>query len=123
MLEVGHIHYGENKIQEAETKWQDLKNKYKNLQLHMLGKIQSNKAKKAVKFFDYIHSLDSIKLAEKIANEQKKLEKKPKLFIQINIGKESQKSGIDSKKSFDFYKICKDKILTLLSKWRSRDVK
>tara|TARA_Y100000590_G_scaffold464829_1_gene635283 strand:+ start:537 stop:1202 length:666 start_codon:yes stop_codon:yes gene_type:complete len=106
LLEVGHIHYGENKIQEAETKWQDLKNKYKNLQLHMLGKIQSNKAKKAVKFFDYIHSLDNAKLATKLSQFEKELNKKIKIFIQVNLAKESQKSGILLEDLKNFYTFC-----------------
>ena len=77
---MGHIHFGENKIQEAESKWLNVKNKYKNLQLHMLGKLQSNKAKKAVKLFDYIHSLDNTKLAIKLSQYEKELGKKTKLF-------------------------------------------
>ena len=76
LLEIGHIHFGENKIQEAESKWLNVKNKYKNLQLHMLGKLQSNKAKKAVKLFDYIHSLDNAKLAEKLNQYEKEFKKK-----------------------------------------------
>ena len=94
LLEMGHIHFGENKIQEAESKWVDVKNKYKNLQLHMVGKLQTNKVKKAVELFDYIHSLDNAKLASKISRYEKKLNKKVKLFIQVNLAKEIQKSGI-----------------------------
>ena len=94
LLDIGHIHFGENKIQEAETKWPDIRNKYKNLKLHMLGKIQSNKAKKAVKLFDYIHSLDNAKLAIKINQFEKELNKKLKIFIQVNLANEDQKSGI-----------------------------
>ena len=94
LLEMGHIHFGENKIQEAESKWLDVKNKYKNLQLHMVGKLQSNKAKKAVILFDYIHSLDNAKLATKLSQYEKELGKKTKLFIQVNIAEEGQKSGI-----------------------------
>ena len=82
LLETGHIHFGENKIQEAESKWSEIKNKYKDLQLHMLGKLQSNKAKKAIKLFDYIHSLDNDKLALKLSHHEKELNKKVKLFIQ-----------------------------------------
>ena len=85
LLEMGHIHFGENKVQEAEAKWLQLKNEYKNLQLHMLGKLQTNKAKKAVNLFNYIHSLDNAKLASKISQFEKELNKKIKLFIQVNI--------------------------------------
>ena len=106
LLELGHIHFGENKIQEAENKWIDLKNKYQNLKLHMLGKLQSNKAKKAIKLFDYIHSLDNAKLAEKICKYEKELNKKVKLFIQVNISEESQKSGILLNELDSFYKYC-----------------
>ena len=106
LLESGHFHYGENKIQEAETKWDGIKNKHKNLQLHMLGKLQSNKAKKAVKLFDYIHSLDSFKLALKISQFQKELNKQVKLFIQINIANEIKKSGILLNDLNQFYKYC-----------------
>ena len=106
LLEMGHIHFGENKIQEAETKWLNVKNKYNNLQLHMLGKLQSNKAKKAVKLFDYIHSLDNIKLATKLNQYEKELGKKTKLFIQVNIAEESQKSGILLNNLDHFYNFC-----------------
>ena len=105
LLETDHIHFGENKIQEAESKWVDVKSKYKNLQLHMIGKIQSNKAKKAVQLFDYIHSLDNVKLATKLSKFEKELNKKIKIFIQVNLGKESKKSGIllDDLSSFYYY--------------------
>jgi len=106
LIESGHIHFGENKIQEAESKWLDVKNKYKNLKLHMLGKLQTNKVKKAVKLFDYIHSVDNIKLAEKISKEQIKNNKKMKLFIQINIGNEDQKTGISEDRLENFFNIC-----------------
>ena len=106
LLEIGHIHFGENKIQEAESKWFDIKNKYKNLKLHMLGKLQSNKAKKAVKLFDYIHSLDNTKLATKLNQYEKELGKKNKLFIQVNIAEESQKSGILLNDLSHFYSFC-----------------
>ena len=106
LLENGHIHFGENKIQEAETKWLGIKDKYQNLQLHMLGKLQTNKAKKAVKLFDYIHSLDNPKLASKISQFEKELKKKLKLFIQVNIGDENQKSGIPIKDLDNFYYYC-----------------
>ena len=106
LLEMGHIHFGENKIQEAESKWLNVKNKYKNLQLHMLGKLQSNKAKKAVKLFDYIHSLDNAKLATKLSQYEKELGKKTKLFIQVNIAEESQKSGVLLDDLNRFYNFC-----------------
>ena len=93
LLEVGHIHFGENKVQEAEAKWLQLKNKHKNLQLHMLGKLQTNKVKKAVNLFNYIHSLDNAKLALKISQFEKELNKKIKLFIQVNIAEENQTLG------------------------------
>ena len=80
LLEIGHMHFGENKIQEAENKWLEIKNKYNDLQLHMLGKLQSNKTKKAVKIFDYIHSLDNIKIAKKISQHEQELKKKIKLL-------------------------------------------
>ena len=94
LLEMGHSHFGENKIQEAENKWIDVKNKYQDLQLHMVGKLQSNKVKRAIKLFDYIHSLDNAKLAQKLYQYEKELNKKMKLFIQVNISGENQKSGI-----------------------------
>ena len=106
LLEMGHIHFGENKIQEAESKWLNIKNQYKNLKLHMLGKLQSNKAKKAVKLFDYIHSLDNAKLASKLSQYEKELGKKTKLFIQVNIAEESQKSGILLNDLNHFYNFC-----------------
>jgi len=106
LLRAGHIHFGENKIQEAESKWLNVKNKYKNLQLHMLGKLQSNKAKKAVKLFDYIHSLDNAKLATKLSQYEKELGKKTKLFIQVNIAEESQKSGVLLDDLNRFYNFC-----------------
>ena len=106
LLDSGHIHFGENKIQEAESKWLNVKNKYKNLQLHMLGKLQSNKAKKAVKLFDYIHSLDNAKLATKLSQYEKELGKKTKLFIQVNIAGESQKSGVLLDDLNRFYNFC-----------------
>ena len=106
LLEIGHIHFGENKIQEAESKWLGVKNKYKNLQLHMLGKLQTNKAKKAVKLFDYIHSLDNVKLATKLNQYEKELGKKTKLFIQVNIAEESHKYGILLNNLDRFYNFC-----------------
>ena len=106
LLDIGHIHFGENKVQEAEAKWLQLKNRYKNLQLHMLGKLQTNKAKKAVNLFNYIHSLDNAKLASKISQFEKELKKKIKLFIQINIAEENQKAGIILNDLNAFYKYC-----------------
>jgi pyridoxal phosphate enzyme (YggS family) len=106
LLENGHIHYGENKIQEAENKWIDTKNRYKNLQLHMIGKLQTNKAKKAVKLFDYIHSLDDDRLALKLSHHEKELNKKVKLFIQVNLADEPQKSGIMFNDLNNFYNYC-----------------
>ncbi len=107
LIDSGHIHFGENKIQEAETKWPGIKSKYNNLQLHMLGRLQSNKAKKAVEIFDYIHSLDSEKLATKLNKFENELNKKIKLFIQVNMGNESQKSGISINDLDNFYNFCK----------------
>ena len=106
LLEMGHIHFGENKVQEAEAKWLQLKNEYKNLQLHMLGKLQTNKAKKAVNLFNYIHSLDNAKLALKICQFEKELNKKIKLFIQVNIAEENQKTGVVLNDLNNFYKYC-----------------
>ena len=106
LLENGHIHYGENKIQEAENKWIDTKNRYKNLQLHMIGKLQTNKAKKAVKLFNYIHSLDDDRLALKLSHHEKELNKKVKLFIQVNLAEEPQKSGIMFNDLNNFYNYC-----------------
>ena len=106
LIEIGHLHFGESKFQEAESKWTEIKNKYKGLQLHMLGKLQSNKVKKAVKLFDYIHSLDNAKIAKKINQCQEELDKKIKIFIQVNLSKESQKSGIMLNDISNFYSYC-----------------
>ena len=106
LLEMGHTHFGENKIQEAESKWLNIKNKYNNLQLHMLGKLQANKIKKAVKLFDYIHSLDNVRSAKKIRQQEKDLNKKIKLFIQVNIDAENNKSGILLNDLNSFYNYC-----------------
>lgn len=94
LIDYGHIHFGENKVQEATQKWLNLKGVNKSIKLHMLGKLQTNKVKQAVAIFDYIHSVDSIKLATKIVNEQIKQNRSLKIFLQINIGEESQKSGV-----------------------------
>jgi len=107
LIEYGHFQFGENKVQEALEKWSEIKSKNDKIQLHMLGKLQSNKVKHALKIFDFIHSLDSTKLANKISTEQKKINKKPKLFIQINIGDEPQKSGIKINEFEQFYDYCK----------------
>ena len=110
LIEYGHNHFGENKVQEALDKWTDIKKNYSNLNLHMIGKLQSNKVKYVIPLFDYIHSLDSLKLAEKISLEQKKNNKNLKLFIQINIGNEKQKGGIKIQELNNFYEICKSKL-------------
>ncbi len=108
LLEYGHLNFGENKVQEALDKWTDIKSKNKNIKLHLIGRLQTNKVKFALGLFDFIHSLDSEKLANKIANEQAKQGKKPKIFIQVNIGNEEQKSGIKKEKLADFHKFCKN---------------
>ncbi len=94
LIEYGHLDYGENKVQEAIDKWSVVKSKNQSIKLHLIGRLQTNKVKHAIKIFDYIHSLDSIKLAKKIADEQNKQNKNLKLFIQVNIGNEDQKSGV-----------------------------
>ena len=106
LIEYGHCEFGENKVQEAQKKWPILKEKNKNLKLHMLGKLQTNKVKNALEIFDYLHSLDSLKLANKISNEMHKNSKKIKIFIQINLGGEKQKSGIEPSNLEEFYKHC-----------------
>tara|TARA_B100000989_G_scaffold208412_1_gene158015 strand:+ start:36 stop:701 length:666 start_codon:yes stop_codon:yes gene_type:complete len=106
LLDNGHNDFGENKVQEAKKKWVQLKNNFKNIKLHMLGKLQTNKAKHAVEIFDYIHSLDNLKLAYKLADEIKKKKKDIKIFIQVNLGDEKQKSGIDPAEISSFYKSC-----------------
>ena len=106
LINHGHIHFGENKVQESLEKWTDVKSLFQNLKLHMIGKLQTNKVKYVIPLFDYIHSLDNLKLAEKISEEQKKRNKYLKIFIQVNIGNEEQKSGINSKDLKFFYKKC-----------------
>jgi len=106
LINHGHIHFGENKVQEAIDKWSDIRKDFKKPKLHMIGKIQTNKVKYVVELFDYIHSLDNIKLAEKISNEQQKKNKNLKIFIQVNIENETQKSGITIDKLDEFYNIC-----------------
>ena len=108
LIEYGHIHFGENKIQEAMDKWSEIKNNNIQIKLHMVGKLQTNKVKFAIKIFDYIHSVDNFKLAKKISDEQKKNNKKPKIFIQINVGDEPQKSGINKSEIKNFYNYCKN---------------
>ena len=110
LIEHGHIHYGENKVQEALAKWSEQKKINPNLKLHMIGKLQSNKAKDAVKIFDYIHSLDSQKLADVLAKHQKNLKKEIEYFIQVNIGNEIQKSGIPVNELDSFYNYCVNEI-------------
>ena len=110
LIKNGHLHFGENKVQEAVAKWSGIKNSNKNLQLHMLGKLQTNKVKYAVPLFDYIHSLDNIKLAEKISSEQIKFQKKLKIFIQVNIGNEKQKNGILKNEVKSFFDKCVEKL-------------
>ena len=114
LIDYGHLDFGENKVQEAIEKWSEIKTKKKDIQLHLIGKLQSNKAKFAVKIFDYIHSLDSEKLAKKISEEQSKQNKNIKLFIQVNIGNEDQKSGISINQLNDFYQFCKQLNLNII---------
>jgi pyridoxal phosphate enzyme (YggS family) len=106
IIEYGHCDFGENKVQEALEKWSIIKEKNKNIKLHLIGKLQTNKVKLAVQIFDYIHSVDNERLAKKIADEQKKINKKIKIFLQVNIGNESQKSGIDKNYIKDLVSYC-----------------
>jgi len=114
LIDHGHIDYGENKVQEAIEKWTLIKEKKPNIKLHLIGKLQTNKVKFAIKIFDYIHSLDSIKLAKKIADEEKKQNRKTQLFIQVNIGNEDQKSGVDLKNLTELYSYCKELDLNVI---------
>ena len=114
LIEHGHIHFGENKVQEAVDKWTVVKQKKTSLKLHLIGKLQTNKVKFAVKLFDYIHSLDNEKLAKKISEYQIKENRYLKLFIQINIGDENQKSGINENNLENFYNYCKDLSLNIV---------
>ena len=114
LVECGHTHFGENKVQEAIKKWPEIKNKKGEIKLHMVGKLQTNKVKFALEVFDFIHSVDNIKLAKKISEEQKKYKKKPKIFIQINIANEKQKSGINKNDLNEFYNFCKELNLDLI---------
>tara|TARA_B110000967_G_scaffold208969_1_gene263083 strand:- start:65 stop:712 length:648 start_codon:yes stop_codon:yes gene_type:complete len=106
LINHGHIHFGENKIQEAIEKWTDIKKDFPQIKLHMIGKLQTNKVKYVIPFFDYIHSLDNLKLAEKISTEQSKKKRNLKIFIQVNIGDETQKSGITIDRIDEFYNTC-----------------
>ncbi len=110
LIDLGHNHFGENKVQEAEEKWKNIKNNNKNVKLHMVGKLQTNKAKKAIKLFDYIHSLDNKKLADILSKSEKENNKKLSYFIQINVGNEKQKSGIQTDQASDFYKYCTNEL-------------
>ena len=114
LIEHGHLHYGENKVQEALEKWSDIKIKNDTIKLHLIGRLQTNKVKFALQIFDYIHSLDSERLAIKISEEQKKQEKNIKIFIQVNIGNEDQKSGINKDNLIDFYNFCKNLNLDII---------
>ena len=108
LIEYGHIDYGENKVQEAVEKWTEIKKINSKIQLHMIGKLQTNKVKFAVQLFDYIHSVDSKKLAKKISDEQLKISKKIKIFLQVNIGEENQKSGINRNEISELFSYCKE---------------
>ena len=108
LIEYGHINFGENKVQEAIDKWSSIKIKRPDLKLHLIGKLQTNKVKKALMIFDFIHSVDNEKLAKKIAEESKNINKRIKIFIQINIGNENQKAGIKKEELTSFYTFCKD---------------
>ena len=114
LIESGHADFGENKVQEAIEKWTDIKKTNLTIKLHMIGKLQTNKVKYAVKIFDYIHSVDSSKLAKKIADEQNKINKKIKVFLQINIGDENQKSGVNKSEANQLVNYCKEIGLDLI---------
>ena len=110
LIDYGHIHFGENKVQESIEKWAEFKIVNRKIKLHMIGKLQSNKVKQAVDLFDYIHSVDNLKLAEKISNETLKKDKNIKIFIQVNIGNETQKSGVKTENLKDFFNECKNNL-------------
>ena len=114
LIDHGHKDFGENKVQEAVEKWTEVKKINPKIQLHMIGKLQTNKVKFAVKLFDYIHSVDSQKLAKKIADEQNKINKNIKIFLQVNIGDESQKSGINKNELKQLVSYCKEINLDLI---------
>ena len=107
LIDHGHLDFGENKVQEAIEKWSDVKSNNENIKLHLVGGLQTNKVKSAVRLFDFIHSVDSVKLAKKISNEQQKQKKELKIFIQVNIGDEHQKSGVDKSSVSNLYSYCK----------------
>ena len=110
LINHGHKHFGENKVQESIEKWTSIKNDFTDIKLHLVGKLQTNKVKYVIPLFDYIHSLDNRKLAEKISTEQEKKKIKPKIFIQINVGNETQKSGIEIENLENFYSLCKKEL-------------
>jgi hypothetical protein len=110
LIDAGHVHFGENKVQEAELKWKEVKKNHSNIKLHMVGKLQTNKVKIALNIFDYIHSVDNYKLAEKIVKYEKELNKKIKTFAQVNVGEESQKSGISPKNVDQFVNYCRNSL-------------
>ena len=114
LIDYGHVHFGENKVQEALEKWKNIKEEFSQIKLHMIGKLQTNKVKFALPLFDFIHSLDNEKLAKKIATEQTKYPKKPKIFIQVNIGDENQKSGINKNDLRNFYNYCNELNLDII---------
>tara|TARA_B100000401_G_scaffold421624_1_gene347979 strand:+ start:424 stop:1086 length:663 start_codon:yes stop_codon:yes gene_type:complete len=114
LINYGHLHFGENKVQEALSKWSEIKVEKKNIKLHMIGKLQSNKVKQAVSIFDYIHSVDSIKLANKICEEQNKQNKNIKIFLQVNIGDEIQKSGSKIRDLDELVEVCKKNNLNVI---------
>ena len=114
LIEYGHLEYGENKVQEAINKWTEVKLAKPNIKLHLIGKLQTNKVKHAVQIFDYIHSVDSQKLAKKIADEQNKINKKIKIFLQVNIGNEDQKSGVNITQASQLASYCKEIGLDLI---------
>ena len=106
LIDYGHLHFGENKVQEAQIKWADIKKNKPNIKLHMIGRLQSNKVKEAVNLFDYIHSVDNSKLAKLLAQHENNINKKLNYFIQVNVGNDSQKSGIHSEELDDFFHYC-----------------
>ena len=110
LIDAGHVHFGENKVQEAELKWKEVKKKHSNIKLHMVGKLQTNKVKAALNIFDYIHSVDNYRLGEKIIKYEKELNKKIKTFVQVNVGEESQKSGISPENVNQFVNYCKNSL-------------
>ena len=123
LIDYGHNHFGENKVQEAKSKWQELKKKNQNLNLHMIGKLQSNKAKNAIELFDYIHSLDSQKLADILSKTQKNTNKFLKYFIQVNLANETQKSGISVNELDGFFDYCtREKKLEVLGLYFCSDL-